>query len=182
MQSLQCFPRFLKEIKAVCAFIRITDNRTLLRNKTPNTSDNEVARIFLAQTPPSFAKWRWNTLRDCVRYTVGIRKAALLRRRSWYGSCKDEVLISTVATAFGRSQFWDEVQYMDEFATVLRNFQLWGQGCPCHEAERIAGKEVDCPLGGLRLLELPAKLESVKSELVELAGVPHDGAVELDTQ
>jgi hypothetical protein len=47
----------------------------------------------------------------------------------------------------------------------MREFQQWALGCHCHEEELRRGKKVQCPMKGLRLLELPAKLKEVVNGL-----------------
>jgi hypothetical protein len=114
VESMSVFAKHLRELKAICSFFRSSDNRQTFLNKIPRDNpDMLLSRLTLAHVPPSFAKWRWNTLHDCENFITNIRPAARLWRRSMYGDVHDEAMITIVASAFGRAEFWLEVAVHD---------------------------------------------------------------------
>ena len=122
----------------------------------------------LASGVDRFAAWRWKTLANVARDLARIKDAFCAAVASVgpgeLGS-HDGQLSSTVWRAAGDHEFWAQASSLQDMVKPLSMFSAWLRGCPCHEAARLAGRNVSCPWQGCRAPELASRTQKALEDL-----------------
>ena len=171
LEALPWWPDWQRSAKAVCQWLRPHGHRQLLQERLLSAGgDHAQAHIKSLNTAcDSFAHWRWKTIatvtRDLVRKqdavvsaTSGLQSASALSSRDGGGAA---AFLSAVADA----EFWRRAVALGQLVAPLASYSAWLRGCDCHEAERLAGKSVDCEWQGCRASGLASRTAEVLQEL-----------------
>ena len=174
IKLLELWPSFEKELKAVAQWLAPVGNRRalqhMLRLRVP--AEEEVIQK-LDRTMDRFAQWRWKTLSSCLYSLSQLEPAlrlvtavttleVLARRRKTRGD------VDKFWAGIDSHHFWSTVTFLLEVVEPMRTFAAWVRGCECCEAQRKAGKEVDCPWAGCRAASLFGRWRQAMQELQEM--------------
>ena len=69
----------------------------------------------------------------------------------WFKGYKEKSVLSKVTQALTSLAWLQQYRFVLWLCEWLMGIQSWGQGCECHEADLLAGKEVKCYFKGKRL-------------------------------
>lgn len=147
--KLAFFPSFLKKLKACIAWLCCDSYRQATAREACNYSQD--GRVF-DKVPPSFAHWRWGTLRNVTSYLMARGELlALVWSRKVLPSVKAPADLQEVDAALSDPLFWSQLRIVGDIADAFHGLRTWGAGCACHSAERMEGKVVRCSVQGRRL-------------------------------
>ena len=111
----------------------------------------------LEHTVDSFAKWRWTTLakvlQDLLTIEEALEKAVGEVRSVSELACRDSREATAFVQAVRCETFWARTHGLAPCVWVVADFGAWVKGCSCHEADRRAGRAVDCQWAGCRAPE-----------------------------
>jgi hypothetical protein len=148
--SLDYFPGFVDKLKAIVSFLRQSTILSELARDLTRRGYPGVADLLCATSFPSFAQWRWGTLRACCS-SLG-RCLDSLRQTfdpsPWRGS-RDGVRLRKVIAAL-RCPLWRaQFTFVKWFSEWLGGLQSWAGGCSRHDRDCPSG----CEWKGRRLPE-----------------------------
>ena len=85
---------------------------------------------------------------------------------------RDAINAATLRATCLDPAFWDRARNLRLAVAPLASFSGWLRGCECHDADRLAGKVVQCPWQGCRAprladrtLQTLGQLEEVRAEM-----------------
>ena len=157
--ALPFFPRFLRRVKAVNAFIR--HYRSDLAKLLKESGAVGVADLVSDASLPYFAEWRWGTLHGvlrsldtCIRSLIATLDITAFIRRA-----RATHMVNDVRDAFTVPVFEFEMKFMVWFTRWLTGMQLAATWCPCH-LEACKKKEFpNCNMRG-RILPIIPEIRS----------------------
>ena len=173
LESLEWWPEWQGSAKNVCQWVRPGSRRALLSQILRDAAgDPEVlaGRLqALSNGCQAFASWRWKTLatvtKDLSRLADPVRSVAAIVASAAELSAKDGGAAASFLANARNPQFWSRNSMLQELTGPIDSFASWLRGCPCHEAERIQGRKVQCQWAGCRAPALASRLDRALEEL-----------------
>ena len=107
LSMMEMFPRLLSEIKAIVAFLRIESHCTILAKGVPEHT--ALYKALTGSLKASFAKWRWDTLYECLKAIIKLQDLGTVWRRSKFNNSQDTVSVDVIDGAMNRPSFWCEL-------------------------------------------------------------------------
>ena len=173
-ENLYFWPMLLKAIKAIIGILRIHYYRKVIAAQLKTNGHDER---FLRHPPPSFAKWRWSTLKQVLDYYIPVN---LSLRDSWtqelLRNCRKSGMNGEAVKALTSDSFADQTRVVGDIMYAIYNIRVWGSGCPCCEHLRVQGKKVKCPqnMEGKRLPEAAGRIDRFLQACNDWAAEPSE--------
>ena len=171
-RGLNCliwFPLWLSRFRSMVAFLRIPSHVPKLTRHLRGQGLGYLADVLEAQRLPSFADWRWSTLKRCLSAVLPFLDGLIdnFDPALFPGSRSSMV---PMITAFGCEAWRRQTDFVMFLATWLVQLQQWGSGCDCHAAQLLAGEDVQCAAKGRRLGTAAVVVEtSFREKLLEVS-------------
>ena len=166
------FPSYalwLGHLRSLCRFFRVGSYRShlvrMVGNQIPGLAD--TLKGFTA----GFAKWRYETLDDCMMQLLKLRVLCEEHMvRCIFNQVKDIYELDSCLKTCSDRKFWKWMAACYEFLIhPLERLRRWGLLCPCHEQERrdprLRQKVRMCAWNSRRLATAWSKIKSFVAEL-----------------
>lgn len=140
LESLDFFPSWLQGLKALVHFLRGTQHSTVIARNLRQRGLAGAADLIEQARLPTFAAWRWGTLRLCCDRLAPI--LASLRATfdaTLFKDSRDRKGIATMLAALKSKEWPGQFMFIQWYCAWLGDIMNWGKGCFCHEAELPQG-------------------------------------------
>ena len=169
LEGLSWWPAWSAEAKTIAQWVNNRGHRTALQGFLRRGGQPEHLIEDLASATDAFKQWRWKTLANVLMGLMGkessIKAACGQVRAVSELAARDSSKAQAFLDAARSELFWKRVACLTPGVLLLYEFSMWVRGCPCHEAERKAGKAVQCQWAGCRAPELAERVKTVLAEL-----------------
>ena len=152
--NLRYFPEWLVGLKAIVAFMRKRNYLEVLVRSLRQRGLGGAVDLLKAASLPSFADWRWGTLRACCVAVLSFIDALRMHfDAKLFVESREGTEMRQVLAAL-RSDIWRRfLDFVAWYCAWLGDLMSWGQGCACHGASEGSER---CPWKGRRLREAHA--------------------------
>lgn len=148
------FPKWLVGLKAIVAFMRKSIDLEVLLRSLRQKGFEGAADLLASISLPSFADWRWKTLRTCCNAVLSF--VDTLREHfdhKLFKQARDGTAMRNLMEALGSQTWRNFLGFVAWYCDWLGRIMSWGQGCACHGPD---GGAESCPWKGRRLPEAHA--------------------------
>ena len=171
LHCLEWWPAWQKQAKVVCQWLSKPAHREYLQSRLRHAGMGIHCKA-LDNTIDRFAQWRWKTLASVTSGLASVENAV---RAFTQGATSITDLVTrdaTTARIFWDASmdplFWGRASGLNALSKTLTSLSGWIRGCDCHEAERLAGRQVTCKWAGCRARSFAARLRSARQELFDM--------------
>ena len=148
-EGMPQWPSSLEQMRHLVKFYKNNTHRNHIRRKLKSRLRPEVDKQLIHFTA-GFAKWRYETIYECLRQLLDVREVSELPLPSeLFPNPQDAVEVTNVMAACRDRPFWRWVSA--SFTKIFRDLEYlrrWGMVCECpdHRAERKRTKKfIRCP-------------------------------------
>ncbi len=141
LKEIYWFADWLTKLKQVVAFFKTESYRNAIRNYL-HSQGLLVEGDILLEFRCSFAKWRWQTLHECVICVMKIEFLVRLWRpvkETLFRNQQDKTELAAVSEAMEDTRFFTRTSNVKLICGKIELIRRWIGGCACHEYLR-------CPL------------------------------------
>lgn len=155
LSGLRWFPRWILLFKACVYFLRSRAVIRTLAREARRNNKHGYASLLESLKIPSFAKWRWCTLHDCMTAVGDVWNTFSMNfKPHLFKKSRQTTRLRRVTEAVQSAEFrrqWGVVAFIAEWLTkILR----WCGGCSCcPPPESRHAERKSCPMIGRRLQE-----------------------------
>ena len=143
LSSAPFVPKWLSELKSIVSWFRIQLHRDAVVRQLRERGASALGDLLESTQLCSIAEWRWNTLSAVCEALEPLHQG--LREHfdpAQFSNGRDRSHLATVTGAL-RSHLWHaRFGFVSWIAKILNSLSTWGTGCPCHDVELQAGKNV----------------------------------------
>ena len=147
------WPDFLAALRFIISFFRNRGCGQVLRREA-ETQQHDGSGFKVV--PPSFAKWRWGTLKAITTYCCqfdGLLQC--IWDKALLHNTRGPTLLNEVDRALLDKFWWEELRVVTDLVNHSHSVRTWGSGCACLEVARLASSAIrDCPKQGRRLPDI----------------------------
>ena len=171
VEALPFWTGWQSDAKCILQHMHSHNHRERLRGLLLQRTDVEEYRreevlAGLAITPARFAQWRWKTLMPVVVDLLCMRPALEWAFAGQADATKalairDGAVARKIQAAVANPDFWSQTTAIMELTHRVIDFMKWIQGCDCHEADLLAGRQVQCAFKGCRSRSLAKEMHAV---------------------
>jgi hypothetical protein len=157
------FPEWLPVFKHVCDFLSDKSYMDVLRAELIAASRGDLLDDSGA-APPVFIESRWGTVvrgsAAVYRYKEALRQGFVSEQYRMTSKMAQDIVLAIRGNEAVR--FWERTYAIATTLGEAERARVWGNGCECHEEDRLAGKVVSCGYGGRRLGHAYSRVESAR--------------------
>ena len=148
--SWMWFPVFLRRLKSCSRFFR--NNKESVCENLTQQGYGGLADLVKSTSYPNFAEWRWGTLYSSADKIEGMYESIRAKLDlSAYKKQRDTKEIQDVKQAMASDLWYAQLRLVLFLSRWVTTAQSWIGGCPCHDEDLIAGREIKCWMKGRRL-------------------------------
>jgi hypothetical protein len=164
---LPWFPRFAANMDTFTGVVCVDTYRDAIKRFLLQRGEGDAALLFDKGKPSTFNQQRWGSIVICARLVMVFKHVAALFVDGL--RLVGESLRLFTALRDGGNRFFAECEFVVVIFGPLEELRGWCKGCPCHEDDLRAGKNVVCDLKGLRLRFLWDRVQQCCSEVRAVA-------------